>query len=110
MKILILLSLFISSAVVLAARPRIDVKTELSINGKIIPRDRIRMKVNAKATSEKMDEIIVDMDLEYKSGERMIRSTPQIYARAGTQATMVLEESTKEEKIVLKIVAKPADE
>lgn len=110
MKFLILLSLFISSAVAFAARPRIDVKTELSINGKIIPRDRIRMKVNAKATSEKMDEIIVDMDLEYKSGERVIRSTPQVYARAGTEATMILEESTKEEKIQLRILARPVED
>lgn len=107
MKNLILIVLFISSLAALAARPKIDVKTELSINGKIVPRERIRMTVKAHPTDERMDEIVVNMDLEFKSGERVIRSTPQIYAKSGAEATLTLDESTKDEKIVLKVMARP---
>lgn len=128
MKILICFLMFISMQAALAARPRIDVKTELLVNGKVVasPRiiavsgesaeitqgarnskDRMRMKILAKPTSEKTDEIMVDMDLEYTVGDRRLHSTPQVFARAGQQATLTLEESTKEEKIQLKITAKP---
>jgi len=107
---IIFLLLVIASAHAMASTPRIDVKTELSVNGRVIPRDRIKMKVKTKPTSEKMDEIIVDMDMEYKVGENIIRSTPQVYAKAGSEATMTLEESTKEDKIVLKVLAKARED
>ena len=127
MKILISFLLFISAASASAAKPRIDVKAELLVNGKVIasPRiiaksgefaeitqgarnskERIRMKILAAPTSEKMDEIMVDMDLEYIVGERHLRSKPQVIAKAGSEATMTLEESIKGEKIQLKLTAK----
>lgn len=103
-KLIIFLSVITSA---LASTPRIDVRTELSVNGKVIPRDRIKMKVKAVPAADNMDEIVVNMDMEYPVGAEMIRSTPQVYAKAGSEATMTLEESTKEKKIVLKVMAKP---
>lgn len=86
--------------------PRIDVKAELSVNGKTVPRDRVRMKINAHPTDERMDEIVVNMDIEYKVGDRVIRSTPQVYTKPGSEAVLTLDESTKDEKLVLKVMAK----
>lgn len=103
------------------------VKTEWLVNGKSIgkpelrvlpgePRvishgagkkESMRMKVLARPADEKMDEIFLDLDFRYQAGERTIHSTPQVIAKAGDEAFMTLEESTKGEKIQLKVMAKP---
>jgi hypothetical protein len=103
------------------------VKTELLVNGKSIgkpqmrvlagesaeiqigarSKEPLRMKVLAKPIDGKLNEIFLDMDFEYYSGERQIRSTPKVIARAGDEAIMTLEESTKGEKIQLRVMATP---
>lgn len=121
--------LFVLASCASAAKPsQIDVKAELLINGKVVAGPRILalpgepaeirvgdrsgktrtvMSVKVRPADPKMEEIILDMDLEYAAGDRVVRTRPQIYARAGEEALMTLEESTKDEKIQLRVRAKP---
>lgn len=124
----IYLLLLLASASWAAKPTHIDVKAELLINGKVVAGPRVVatagesaairvgdargknhtvMTVNARPADPKMDEILLDLDLEYTAGERVIRTRPQIYAKAGEEALMTLEESTKDEKIQLRVRAKP---
>ncbi len=109
-------------------REQIRVEAELLVNGKVISAPRIvalagepasisvgqvggkelmRMDVTAKPTSSKMDEIILDMDFKYVVGDRVIKSSPQVYVKSGLDAVMTLEESSASEKIQLRVMAKP---
>jgi hypothetical protein len=128
MKLAILILFACGAGTWSAEQSRIDVKTELLVNGKSLgkphlrvianeegemtvgtrEKNRMRMKVLARPIDGKLDEMLLDMDLEYNSGERQIRSKPQVIAKAGSEAIMTLEESTtKGEKIQLKVLAKP---
>lgn len=111
----------------MAATPsKIDVKTELLLNGKVIAnprfmatpgkeatitqtrgRDTVKIKVSAMPTDAKMDDLKLDFDLEVTAGDRTIRSQPQVFAKSGSEAVMTLEESTKEEKLQFRILAVP---
>ncbi|MGE4133421.1 MAG: hypothetical protein AB7F86_17395 [Bdellovibrionales bacterium] len=111
-----------------ASRPEFNVKAELLLNGQVVaaPRinaragrtarvsssmgssgDRVRFAVTPSMSSEVGDELVLDIDLELRRGDRIIKSSPQVIARAGSEATLLLEESTKQEKLQLRILAKP---
>lgn len=107
-------------------RDQIRVEAQLLVNGKVVssPRivtvageraeisqrglkDQIRMGVTPTPSNSKMDEIVLDMDIKFVSGERVIHSSPQVYVKAGVDAVMTLEESSATEKIQLKVMARP---
>jgi hypothetical protein len=103
------------------------IKTELLVNGQTVSRpqmqvltgergevqvygqskDLMRLKILAKPVNGKLDEIYLDMNMEYKSGSRTISSRPTVIAQSGSEAVMTLEESTPGEKIQLKVLATP---
>ena len=122
------LTVFLSLAAQAAKPAKIDVRAELLINGKVVTNPRIIalpgepaelrqsdrsgktrtvFSVTAQPADAKMEEIRLDMDLEYAAGDRIIHSRPQVIAKAGDEALMTLEESTKSEKIQLRVRARP---
>jgi hypothetical protein len=104
------------------------IQAQLLINGKIVSQpvfitvldesaevtqsdkggtEKMRMSVVTHRFDVTGDELKLDMDLEYISGKRTIRAKPQVIATSGTEATMQLEESHDNEKVQLKVLARP---
>ncbi len=67
----------------------------------------VRMGVMANMADPRMDEIVLDMDLKFTNAGKEIRTSPQVYVKSGVAAVMTLEESTPNEKIQLRVTAKP---
>ncbi len=120
------IGLFLNSAGADTKPQQLMVEADLLINGKSISRPRVItltgepsyievggrnfkvMKMGVLAQpGDKIDDLVLDLDFELHAQGRVIRTSPQIYAKAGVPAFMTLEESTPEEKIQLKVLARP---
>ena len=64
----------------------------------------LHMEVLAQPADERFHEVLLDLDLKFKLGERAFRSSPQVYVKPGERAVLTLEESSAQEKIQLRIL------
>jgi len=127
MKIVFLIFAALMSGATFASTQQYRVQAQLLINGKVVAQPQIlaqlgqraethqgaiganeqmRMSVLANALDSKGEELKLDLDLKYISGRREIHTKPQVFATAGSEAVMELEESSATEKIQLRVLAK----
>lgn len=111
-----------------AATNQYLIKSQLYINGKLIssptistlanepaeitqvrenPHEELKFKVVAseKSTIDLKDGILMKLDLEYSAGTDLIKSSPQILTKAGSESTIFVGTGSGNEDILLKVTA-----
>ncbi len=128
MKIFILSSVALISSIAIAATKHYRIETQILVDGQLVsspkvitngdkateisqisenPHKELRMKIIASdLTSDKVkDGILIKFDVEYVSGSKVVKASPQVLAKAGSEATIEIGNPESHQNLKMKIVA-----